>query len=122
MPLYLPLWPSGLPCPLITATSNQGASFIRSEFDFDTRQRKTNCAKPQFSVSFNMDQAQYDTFLSFYEDDLFQGSREFEAAWIVHGIVSSEKVIRFITPFQLTELKGGLYKISSNCELLEKGE
>ncbi len=120
--MSLPIFPAALTCPLLsTNNSSHGASFIRSDFEYATRQRKVRCAKPIFSASFNFDQSQYDIFRSFFENDLVEGSREFEADWTVHGIVSAGKVVRFTTPYSETELGNGYYNVSGQFELLEKG-
>ena len=115
-------FPASLPCNLLSDNqSSQGASFIRSEFIYNTRQRKTKCAVPTFTASFNFDQTQYDIFRSFYEADLTEGSREFYCNWLVHGIVSVDKVVRFTAPYTFKNLGNGVYTVAGQFELLEKG-
>lgn len=120
--MALPIYPIELPCKLLeTDKSTQGASFIRSQFIYAPRQRKTKCGKPVFGFSTNFNQVQYDQFLSFYEDDLFAGSREFRVDWAVHGIISVQKVVRFTAPFSFANRGNGIYTVNAELELLDKG-
>jgi len=116
------VYPLTLPCNLQTDDkSTQGASFIRSQFIYAPRQRKTKCAIPTFTASFNYSQSEYDAFRAFYEDDLKQGANEFECNWFIHGIVSTSKIVRFITPYSYQNLGNGILRVSAQFELLNKG-
>ena len=118
--MALPVYPASLPCNLLASdNSSHGESFIRSEFIYAPRQRKTRCAKPVFNFSTNFNQIEYDTFLQFYQVDLLEGSREFAVGWKVHGIISVSKIVRFTAPFTENNLGNGFYRVSASLELLE---
>ncbi len=120
--MAIPIFPIDLPCNLMAANKGAaGNAFIRSEFDYDPRQRKVKCGKPTFSVAFVMTLAQYTTFLAFWDNDINEGAKEFSADWSVYGIVSAGKVVRFTAPFTMGESGNGYYSVAGTCELLERG-
>lgn len=114
-------YPATLPCPALKSNSMQGGqSFIRSDFDYGTRQRASYCAN--YFVGFTFiakTPEQMKAFKDFFYYTLKNGSKSFEADWEIEGI-SGVKEFIFSTPYTVSHLGLGKYSISASFEMLTK--
>ncbi len=114
------IYPVILPCPALAGNAMQGGStFIRSQFDHSTRQRKTYCADYGVAFSFTADAAQMVAFREFYYAALNNGSESFLAEWEVEGDIT-QKQFRFSSIYKSSSLGKGIYRISATFEMQTK--
>ena len=115
------IYPSTLPCPLLTSgNSSEKQSFIRSQFDFDVRQRRVPRGKPTQSFIISVHHSLLDEWVTFWESVNF-GNDPFEYSFMAHGSDNIDKVIRFIEPYKLTAVGANVYSISASIEILSNG-
>jgi len=114
-------YPTTLPCPLLSGNSSgSGRTFLRSMFEYSTRQRGTYCN--DYTLSYNFlakDRQTMLDFKNFYFHILTNGSMSFNAAWEIEGNTDT-KEFRFIEPYKVGHLGTGIYKITAQFEMLTK--
>ena len=110
-----------LPCPLLSnATSQEPLGFLRSNFEYNTRQRVTykGYVKQNFSVICDYATTQRWQLLW---NDLHNGADAFNANFMVHANDNINKVVRFIVPFSFTPLGRNIYRATTQIEVLSNG-
>ena len=119
----IPTYPMTLPCPLLGGNSSgSGRTFLRSMFEYSTRQRGTYCNYYKLQFSFLMkSRTMMIEFKNFYFAILKGGSSSFKAEWEIEGSVS-EKEFRFVEPYKAVHLGKGIYRVTAPFEMLTKIE
>ena len=114
-------YPATLPSPLLSGNASQGGdTFIRSKFDYNTRQRATFCGDYSVKFSFVAETSiAMKAFKDFYYSILFNGQKSFFADWEVEGI-SGVKEFRFLKTYSVSGLGVGVYSISADFEMITK--
>ena len=113
-------FPTTLPSPSLDGNSMQGGeTFLRSKFEFATRQRATYCQDYYITRSFQFTSAEMNILKDFYYDDLANGVKSFNADWEIEGI-SGVKEFRFSKRYQSKIIRAGLYQVSATFELITK--
>ena len=113
------VYPSTLPCPLLEGHSYRaGDTFLRSQFDYDIRERPT-CTK-QYEVGFTFlieGAATMKAFRDFYYVDCLRGTKIFTADW---KIEESEvvKEFRFAAPYTVVALGNNNYKVTAVFDMI----
>ena len=114
-------YPNTLPCPTLAGNAMSGGrTFLRSQFEYSTRQRGTFCN--DYMLSFNFvakDAAQMLDFKNFYYQTLNNGSKSFLADWEIEGSVSI-KEFRFSSTYAVVNMGKSIYKITASFEMLTK--
>ena len=115
------IYPADLPCVLLRGNKPQGGrTFLRSGFEYATRQRQTYCNDYMYSASFLMkDRDTMIKFKNFYYSSLKNGSMSFEAEWEVEGLPGVKK-FRFADVYSATPVGNGLYSVSATFEMITK--
>jgi len=99
---------------------NGGSTFIRSKFEYATRQRQTYCN--DYMVKFNFICKDRDTmknFKNFYYQSLRNGQHSFFAEWEVEGI-DTQKEFRFADIYTSSALGNGIYRVEALFEMITK--
>ena len=110
-----------LPCPLLSSgDSTQGASFIRSQFDYGTTQRQMQRGYDTASFSIIVQFYELKRFRAFYED-LNYGTDRFKADFMLHANDNIGKTLRFTAPYSLKALGNNIYQINSSLEIIDEG-
>ncbi len=117
------VYPASLPCPTLAGNgSGSGRTFLRSNFEYATRQRQTFCNDYMLKFSFiTKNAAQMLEFKNFYYGALLNGSKEFSATWEVEGS-SAVKSFRFADTYSVVNLGKSIYKITASFEMLTKAK
>jgi len=114
-------YPDTLPKTQLVGNQMQGgSSFIRSNFDYATRQRKTFCndymVKFRFVCSSN---EQMLAFKDFYYQTLSNGVSVFNAAWLIEGD-EEVKEFRFASVYSLVQLTKDIWAITAEFQMITK--
>ena len=110
-------YPDDLPCP-IEAKYIPGQTFIRSQFEFDIRERPVCTKQYQAEYAFFIeDNATMKKFRDFYYKQLLRGVRTFSATWRVEES-DITKEFRFAAPYTPTMLGNSQYKITAVFDLI----
>ncbi len=114
-------YPATLPYPLISGNTTQGGrTFLRSEFDYSTRQRATFCGDYKATFNFTLSSSLLmKEFKDFYYSVLFNGQKSFLADWEVEGI-SGSKEFRFSKNYSVVSLGNGIHRVSAEFEMITK--
>lgn len=110
-----------LPCPLLrTGDSTDPVSFIRSDFEYEPRQRSVyrGLVRSGFSVIVKHDKL--NAWKQFWKD-IHYGADAFKSDFLVHGDDNVGKTLRFVTSYALKPLGNKLYQVSSEFEVLDDG-
>ena len=111
-------YPTTLPCPSLPAAQGSGESFLRTEFEFDTRQRGIPFASYTLeAIFFCTSDAQMAAFRSFFHTGLLSGSRPFDADWVIEGSFIM-KQFRFSQPYKVAPQGEGQYTIKAVFDML----
>jgi len=95
-----------------------GETFLRSKFDYSTRQRAIYNQDYLLEFSFMANTAtMMKAFKDFYYTSLNRGALSFNADWEVEG-ETGLKEFRFTSRYIATSLSGGSYKIQCQFEML----
>ena len=102
-------------------SSVEGSSFIRSDFDYGTRQRRAVMSYASHSAQIMLDYGQLLAFKSFWED-LNMGTDIFLTDMVVHGDATLEKQIRFTAPYSVSEWdKDPIFVVKCQFEIIRSG-
>ena len=99
--------------------SQEPQSFIRSTFDYGGRQRRAIKGYVSYSAQMILEFYQLKNFQAFWED-LDEGTNIFLYSGTIHGD-TSEKQVRFSTPYSLDSLGGNNYRVSVMLEIVQTG-
>ena len=110
-----------LPCALLSGSdSAEGSSFIRTQWDFGTRQRAVQRGYVTAQFNLLLTHPELISFKQFYSD-LFNGSQAFNYSGSVHGNDNLNKIIRFTAPFLVSPVGNNIFKVSTAIEMINKG-
>lgn len=111
-------YPRTLPEPTIEGNSMYGGpTFIRTEFDVGTRNRRSVDTPMMADFTFILSKRQMQDFLYFYYTTLNRGETKFYAEWEINGFVTP-KEFRFSEPFQASNISFGIYKVTAKFEVM----
>lgn len=112
-------WPSSLPQNLNTDgfSLTQQDQTVRTGMDAgpDFVRRRFTAATAQLSGSIVVDETQYGTFWSFFNNTLSGGSAQFD--W-THPVDGSPATMRFSAVPSVSAAGGGLYRVDMQLEIL----
>jgi hypothetical protein len=115
----MPTWPATLPQKLDGAgfSIEREDNLIRSGVDYGVdKQRLRYTAVPELvEGSFIVDQAQYNTFVSFWFTDIQSGALQFD--W-VHPMTENPTVMEMAAPYKVTHISGDKFRITINLRIL----
>ena len=100
--------------------SQEGTSFIRSVFDFGVRQRRAVKGYVTYDVALVLEFYELREFQTLWVD-LDEGANSFTYSGMIHGDTSAKEV-RFVSPYTVEELGGGLYRVGSVLEVVKSGD
>lgn len=104
-----------------TLSSAQAATnFIRSQFDYGTRQRRAVRGYDTQGVRIVLDSTQLTAWESFWLL-LNDGTDKFYTDQVINGDTTTGKIARFMTGYTLSELGGDLFEVSVPVELIQTG-
>ncbi len=112
------IYPTTLPCPSLPATQSGASPFLRTDFEFAIRQRGLPFSGYTLEAVFlcNSD-AQMAEFRRFFYTDLIDGTKRFDADWIIEGSTAL-KQFRFSAPYKTTPLGSGSYSVKASFDML----
>ena len=103
------------------ASSQQGVSFIRSQFDYGVRQRRAVRGYSTHNVRIVMrSMHEVQIFKQFWED-LNLGADKFLTDQVIHDDISREKTIRFTNVFSLQQMGADRFIVTCVVELVKSG-
>lgn len=101
--------------------SQEPTSFIRSQFDYGTRQRRAVRGYSTHDVKLTLEMYELQKFKQFWESLDF-GTDIFLTDMVIHGDTTKGKQIRFKTSYSLSEWnQSGIYMLSAQVELIKTG-
>jgi len=97
-----------------------GNSFIRSGFEYATRQRKTYCSDYMVKYKFTCNsKEQMQAFKDFYYQTLSNGVSVFNADWLVEG-AEEIKEFRFASTYSVVALFKDVWAITAEFQMITK--
>jgi len=113
-------YPVTLPCPLLAGNRMQGGrTFLRSNFEYATRQRQTFCNDYMVKFAFVCDKAQMKEFKDFYYNTLTNGVSVFSADWLIEGI-DGVKEFRFASTYSVKALYVDAWEVVAEFQMITK--
>jgi len=115
------IYPAYLPCPSMVGQSQSGGrTFLRSTFEYGTRQRPMYCSDYMYSCKFIMKTAsQMKQWKDFYYNKLNNGVSIFSADWRVEGI-DGMKEFRFAQMYSVTPITSEIYEVTAKFQMTTK--
>lgn len=113
-------WSDYLQKCFLLGRSENGEDFIRSRFDYYTRQRRAVRGYPVHHANMTLDDIQLTSFETFW-NDLDEGTDIFLTDQVVHGDRTINKQIRFIKGYTLQEISYMRWRVSFSIELIKTG-
>jgi len=98
-------------------SSQESTNFIRSRFDYGTRQRRGLKGYPKYNVKIILSLYELKSFKTMW-DDLYDGTDTFYTDQTIRGEAGVNKIVRFITSYGLREIGGLKYEVSCIIEIL----
>ena len=109
----------------MTVSFNLGAgkastNFIRSQFDYGTRQRRAVRGFDTFGVRFCLTQTQMDEWTTFW-DALNDGNDKFTTDEVINSDVTTGKIARFTSGYDVSQIGANKFIITVPLELIQTG-
>ena len=95
-------------------------NFIRSQFDYGTRQRRGVRGYDVFSVTLVLDQAEMINFKAFWTD-LNYGNDKFITDEVINDDRTSSKTVRFTSGYQIAQIGANKFIVTVPLELISAG-
>lgn len=103
------------------SSSKEGASFIRSQFDYGVRQRRAIRGYSSYVVKLTLNYGELNKFKIFW-NALNLGTDIFYTDMVIHGDVTINKQIRFSEPYALQEWdQDGIFMVQCQIEIVRTG-
>ncbi len=105
-----------------TLNSSQGTTrFIRSAFDYNTRQRRALKSYPSSGVRLILEYWELVNFETFWSD-LNDGTDTFYTTQVIFGDSTPSKQIRFVTGYTLSQIGATKHELTCQVELVRNGD
>ena len=104
----------------ILSTNQASTNFIRSQFDYGTRQRRAVRGYDVKSVRLILNDTELTAWQTFWAD-LNYGTDKFTTDQAINGDTTTGKIARFTSGYTLAELGASQYEISVPVELIQTG-
>jgi len=101
--------------------SVEPTNFIRSRFDFGTRQRRVLKGYVFYGVRLVLEHYELMNFKTFWSD-LGEGTDSFYSDAHIHGDTSYNKILRFTKGYSLKELGKMKYELICEVEMISTGD
>ncbi len=101
-------------------SGSAATNFIRSQFDYGTRQRRGVRGYDVFSVSLVLDQAETINFEDFWADLNF-GNDKFYINEVINNDQTTAKIARFTSGYQIAQIGADKFIITVPIELIQTG-
>ena len=95
-------------------------NFIRSQFDYGTRQRRAVRGYDVFSAKLVLDQAEMINFVDFWAD-LNYGNDKFYTNETINTDTTSSKTVRFTSGYEVSQIGANKFMITVPIELIQTG-
>ncbi len=101
-------------------TGSVATNFVRSQFDYGTRQRRGVRGYDVFSVTLVLDQAEMINFEDFWADLNF-GNDKFYTNEVINNDQTTAKTARFTSGYQIAQIGANKFVITVPIELIQTG-
>ena len=101
-------------------TGSVATNFIRSQFDYGTRQRRGVRGYDVFSVTLVLDQAEMINFADFWAD-LNYGNDKFVTNEVINNDQTTAKIARFTSGYQIAQIGANKFVVTVPIELIQTG-
>jgi len=99
-------------------SSQEATNFIRSQFDYGTRQRRGLKGYPKYGVKMILSIGELKNFQRMWEV-LYDGTDTFYVDQVIRGDTSLNKIVRFMQAPSIREIGNTKYEIISTIEILK---